>query len=71
MQEVLDKEFRGVETSNYELEFETKWKEVRHLLVSATTTRDAENNITGVVGVAQEVTQSAKNDRGALISLLK
>lgn len=61
--EVMDKALRGVETSNYELEFETKSKEIRYLLVNATTRRDAEYNITGVVGVAQDVTESTKNDR--------
>ena len=50
VQEVLDKALRGIETSNYELEFETKTKEIRYLLVNATTRRDAENKIIGVVG---------------------
>jgi PAS domain S-box-containing protein len=54
VQEVLDKALHGNETSNYELEFETKSKEIRYLLVNATTRRDAENNIVGVVGVAQD-----------------
>lgn len=45
--EVMDKALRGIETSNYELEFETKSKEIRYLLVNATTRRDAEGNITG------------------------
>ena len=51
--EVLDNALKGVETSNYELEFRTKSNEVRSLLVNATTRRDAESNIVGVVGVAQ------------------
>ena len=63
VQEVFDKAFRGVETSNYELELETKWKEVQHLLVNATTKRDAERIYISIVGVAQDVTESAKNDR--------
>merc|ERR1712238_624749 len=62
VQEVMDNALRGIETSNYELEFETKSKEIRHLLVNATTRRDPENNITGVVGVAQDVTKSVKRD---------
>ena len=53
VQEVLDNALKGVETSNYELEFRTKSNEIRYLLVNATTRRDAENNIVGVVGVAQ------------------
>lgn len=54
---------RGIETSNYELEFKTKNDEVRYLLVNATTRRDAKHNIIGVVGVAQDVTESTKNER--------
>ena len=61
--EVLDNALRGIETSNYELEFRTKSNEVRYLLVNATTRRDAENNIVGVVGVAQDVTEAAQRDR--------
>ena len=61
VQEVLDKALHGNETSNYELEFETKSKEIRYLLVNATTRRDAENNIVGVVGVAQDVTDDRKH----------
>jgi signal transduction histidine kinase len=63
----MDKALRGIETSNYELEFETKSKEIRYLLVNATTRRDAEYNITGVVGVAQDVTESTKNDRAMTV----
>jgi len=63
VQEVLDNALQGNETSNYELEFQTKSGEIRYLLVNATTRRDAEYNITGVVGVAQDVTESTKNDR--------
>ena len=63
VQEVLDNALQGNETSNYELEFETKSRETRYLLVNATTRRDAENNIVGVVGVAQDVTETAKHDR--------
>jgi PAS domain S-box-containing protein len=61
---VLENALRETETSNYELEFQTKSGEIRHLLVNATTRRDAENNIAGVVGVAQDVTDEKKHDRG-------
>ncbi len=47
VQQVLDNALQGNETSNYELEFETKSKEIRYLLVNATTRRDEENNIVG------------------------
>ena len=63
VQEVLDNALKGNETSNYELEFETKSGETRYLLVNATTRRDDESHIVGVVGVAQDVTETAKHDR--------
>jgi len=63
VQDVLDNALKGHETSNYELEFETKSGETRYLLVNATSRRDAENHIVGVVGVAQDVTETAKRDR--------
>ena len=69
-QEILDNALKGVETSNYELEFRTKSNEIRYLLVNATTRRDAENNIVGVVGVAQDVTEAAKHDR-AVASMVR
>jgi len=47
VQEVLDNALEGKETSNYELEFETRKGDTRYLLVNATTRRDAENNIVG------------------------
>jgi hypothetical protein len=46
----MDDALRGQETSNYELTFETKSKEIRYLLVNATTRRDAKGNVSGVVG---------------------
>jgi len=63
VQEVLDNALRGRGTSNYELEFRTKSNEIRYLLVNATTRRDAEHNIVGVLAVAQDVTEAAKHDR--------
>lgn len=47
VQEVLDKALTGIETANYELEFDTKSNETRFLLVNASTRRDIENNIVG------------------------
>ena len=64
VQEVLDNALKGVETSNYELEFRTKSNEIRYLLVNATTRQDANNNVVGVVGVAQDVTEASKHDKG-------
>jgi PAS domain-containing protein len=57
----------GCGTSNYELEFRTKSNEIRYLLVNATTRKDANNNIVGVVGVAQDVTEAAKHDRAVAV----
>ena len=55
VQEVLDNALHGNETSNYELEFETKSGETRYLLVNATTRRDADNHIVGVVGTSVKI----------------
>jgi len=63
VQRVLDDALQGIETSNYELEFRTKSNESRYLLVNATTRRNADQSIVGVVGVAQDVTDTAKHDR--------
>jgi PAS domain-containing protein len=60
---VLDDALKGIETSNYELEFRTKSNESRYLLVNATTRKNADQAIIGVVGVAQDVTEAAKHDR--------
>lgn len=46
----MDKALKGIENSNYKLVFGMKSKEIWYLLVSATTQRDAENNIIGEVG---------------------
>jgi PAS domain S-box-containing protein len=47
VQEVLDKALKGIETANYELEFDTKSNETRFLLVNASTRRDVDNHIVG------------------------
>mmetsp|Transcript_10740 Transcript_10740/g.25976 ORF Transcript_10740/g.25976 Transcript_10740/m.25976 type:complete len:855 (-) Transcript_10740:65-2629(-) len=62
VKDVMDQALLGDETSNYELEFRTKNKEIRHLLVNATTRRDAEHKVVGVVGVAQDVTEAVERD---------
>jgi PAS domain S-box-containing protein len=63
VQEILDNALRGRGTSNIELEIRTKDNETRYLLVNATTRRDAESNIVGVVCIAQDVTEAIKHDR--------
>jgi signal transduction histidine kinase len=57
----MDRGLQGHETANYELEFVTKSGEIRYLLVNATTRKDPENNIVGVVGVAQDVTEDRRH----------
>ena len=63
MHDIMNRALRGEQTSNYEVDIVTKSKEIRHLLVNSTTRRDHMNNIIGVVGVAQDVTERAKHDR--------
>lgn len=60
VKEVLDNALKGLEKSNYELEFKTKNNEVRYLLVNATTRRDAENNIVGKINYTHTRTFSCK-----------
>ena len=50
----MDNALQSIENSNYELQFVTKSNKLRYLLVNATTV--------GVVGVAQDVTESKRND---------
>lgn len=61
VQDIMDKALKGDETSNYELEFRTKENEIRYLLVNATTRRDSDSHVVGVVGVAQDVTDDRKH----------
>jgi PAS domain S-box-containing protein len=61
VQEILDAALAGNESSNYELEFVSKSGETKFLLVNATTRRDPENAVVGVVGVAQDVSEDRKH----------
>ncbi|MCH8286604.1 PAS domain S-box protein, partial [candidate division KSB1 bacterium] len=55
---VLDDALKGKETSNYEIPLYTKKDERRVLiLLNATTRRDIEGKITGVMGVGQDITE--------------
>ena len=65
VQSAMNNALKGVETANYELEFQTKSGSSRYLLVNATTRRDPNGAIVGVVGVAQDVT----NDRNHSLEL--
>jgi len=59
--EILEAALNGNETSNYEVEVTSKSGEPIFLLVNATTRRDPDANVTGVVGVAQDVTEDRKH----------
>jgi PAS domain S-box-containing protein len=63
VEEVLDNAFEGVGTSNFEMVFQTKSKEIRHLLVNVTPQRDMDDTIVGVVAIAQDVTEAVQRDR--------
>jgi PAS domain S-box-containing protein len=55
--EVLEKALHGDETDNYEVPLYTKTGERVMILLNATTRRDAEGTIVGVVGVGQDITE--------------
>ncbi|KOO27022.1 hybrid signal transduction histidine [Chrysochromulina tobinii] len=55
--EVLDNALRGKETANFEFPLYTKSKERVEILLNAATRRDANNEIVGVVGVGQDITE--------------
>ena len=56
--EVFDKALRGIQTSNYSLELHTKSGDTRYLLMNAMTRRGEDGEVTGVLGVAQDVTDT-------------
>ena len=57
VKEVLDKALKGEETDNYEVPLFTKGGDRIMVLLNATTRRDADGNIVGVVGVGQDITE--------------
>eukprot|EP00531_Pseudo-nitzschia_arenysensis_P000480 CAMPEP_0116153182 /NCGR_PEP_ID=MMETSP0329-20121206/21089_1 /TAXON_ID=697910 /ORGANISM="Pseudo-nitzschia arenysensis, Strain B593" /LENGTH=1038 /DNA_ID=CAMNT_0003650035 /DNA_START=421 /DNA_END=3537 /DNA_ORIENTATION=- len=61
----------GEGTSNYELEFRTKSNQIRHLLLSTTPRFDINNNVVGVVLIAQDVTDSVECDRAVASMVLE
>jgi PAS domain S-box-containing protein len=61
--EVLDNALEGIGMSNFEIEFQAKSSEIRHLLVNMTPHRDMDGNIIGVVAIAQDVTEAVQRDR--------
>eukprot|EP00930_Biecheleria_cincta_P053498 TRINITY_DN3901_c0_g1_i2.p1 TRINITY_DN3901_c0_g1~~TRINITY_DN3901_c0_g1_i2.p1 ORF type:complete len:3527 (-),score=831.98 TRINITY_DN3901_c0_g1_i2:238-9594(-) len=55
--EILSKALAGVDTANFELPLLSKHGERYTVLLNATSRRDGEGNITGVVGVGQDITE--------------
>merc|ERR1719331_1795107 len=62
---ILTDALRGVETSNYSLPLRTHNGRVRELLINASTRRDVDGHVIGVVGVAQDVTEQNAGARKA------
>jgi PAS domain S-box-containing protein len=60
VKKVLDNALRGVVTPNFEFPLFTKDQERVEMLMNATARRDANNNIVGVVGVGQDITERKK-----------
>jgi len=54
---VLSMALRGIETSNYEFPLFTKDGLRREILLNATTRRGADGEVTGVIGVGQDITE--------------
>ena len=55
---VIQDALRGVQTSNYEFPLFSKTGGRIEVLLNATTRRDVEGNIVGVVGVGQDITKA-------------
>ncbi|EKX46591.1 hypothetical protein GUITHDRAFT_45786, partial [Guillardia theta CCMP2712] len=56
VRDVLDKALKGVGTANFEFPLYTVDGQRVEVLLNATTRRDAHGNVTGVVGVGQDIT---------------
>lgn len=67
---VLDAALQGNETSNYELEFVAKDGEPRFMMVNATSRRDLESNVVGVLFTSQDVTEDHIHFRNGERSVL-
>ena len=66
VKEVLDRALGGVETENFEFPLETKDGRRVTVLLNAGTRRGAEGEITGMVGVGQDITQLRQADQRSL-----
>ena len=56
MQEVFTKALNGDETANFEFPLVTKAGKSVEILLNATTRRDEQGNVIGVVGIGQDIT---------------
>eukprot|EP00927_Polykrikos_kofoidii_P021766 TRINITY_DN20509_c0_g3_i1.p1 TRINITY_DN20509_c0_g3~~TRINITY_DN20509_c0_g3_i1.p1 ORF type:complete len:2664 (-),score=619.28 TRINITY_DN20509_c0_g3_i1:88-7101(-) len=54
---VLQEALRGVDSANFEFPFFTREGERREILLNATTRRGPDGEVTGVIGVGQDITQ--------------
>ncbi|MFM7050607.1 MAG: PAS domain S-box protein [Planctomycetota bacterium] len=66
VRDVLEKALRGVETANFEFPIVTKDGRRVLLLLNASTRRDTEGRITGMVGVGQDITEHRESERRSL-----
>ncbi len=60
--EVLDNALRGQETANYEFPLFTKEGGRLEILLNATTRRDVDGTISGVIGIGQDITARKKSE---------
>ena len=60
--EVLLQGVRGKERANYELRLKAKKGKELYLLLNATTRRDQTGRVTGVIGIAQDITEQKKRE---------
>ena len=63
VQAVLDEALTGAETDNFEFPLITKAGAHIEVLLNATTRRDAEGNVIGVVGIGQDITARLAQER--------
>ena len=63
VKQVLDDALHGDETANYEFPLYTRDGQRVDVLLNATTRRDVDGEITGVIGVGQDITELRKNER--------
>ena len=62
VEEVLMQGVRGEETANYELRLKAKTGKELYLLLNATARRDLSGRVTGVIGIAQDITEAKERE---------